>query len=326
MSQPTPARLFGKYGPFKGLEVSVGDLITIGRGHGNDVVLADPAVSQRHARIQWDPEAVRFVLHDEGSSNGTRVDGMPVRGPTPLGDVAIIGFAGVGELIFSGPAAGGAVAPLFAGEHDTTDVPDRTTISEGPEFLADVLSRIPEAQEASPDRTVVGMEAPVLPGALGGGRPEDDASAGQRAGSPPVAESAESRQPGQPVAETPAAEAAPGPVGQRAARPPAVRPSGGRWVLVVRVEEPRAQQYRFPLARGSHVLGRGTKAELRIDHPHLSRSHARFDVGDTVAVEDLGSSNRTFVEGREIDHRTELDEGAHLAFGDVRAELEYEPP
>ena len=63
--------------------------LQIGRGKhaGNDLVLAaDGMVSKKHARLTW--EGGRFVLYDEGSTNGTYVGGervTPERG-LPLGD------------------------------------------------------------------------------------------------------------------------------------------------------------------------------------------------------------------------------------------------
>ncbi len=78
-----------------------GGVLTIGRGSGNDLVLGDPRVSRRHARIQV--RGGRLVLSDLGSRNGTRVNGSPV------GEVAI-GFGdeilvGDTRLIVESPAA-----------------------------------------------------------------------------------------------------------------------------------------------------------------------------------------------------------------------------
>jgi pSer/pThr/pTyr-binding forkhead associated (FHA) protein len=56
---------------------------TVGREMGCDIVLgADPTVSRLHARIAR--EGVGFVLYDNGSSNGTFVNGQRVRAPVPL--------------------------------------------------------------------------------------------------------------------------------------------------------------------------------------------------------------------------------------------------
>ncbi|MFM7321582.1 MAG: FHA domain-containing protein [Armatimonadota bacterium] len=67
--------------------------VRIGRGRtvGNDVVLADdPQVSKRHARLIWD--GAQLSVEDAGSTNGTVVDGVPVRPETrvPLRDGAVL--------------------------------------------------------------------------------------------------------------------------------------------------------------------------------------------------------------------------------------------
>src|SRR5262245_54013523 len=47
--------------------------------------------------------------------------------------------------------------------------------------------------------------------------------------------------------------------------------------------------------RGALTIGRGTDADLRVDHESVSRKHVRLHVGDGLFVEDLGSSNGTKV-------------------------------
>src|SRR4051794_41864004 len=59
--------------------------MTIGRAPGATLVLADPTVSRRHARI-----SAGAVLEDAGSSHGTWLDGVRVTGPSPLHDGAEI--------------------------------------------------------------------------------------------------------------------------------------------------------------------------------------------------------------------------------------------
>lgn len=54
-----------------------GGPVTIGRGPDSDLVLADASVSRLHARIV--PRSGRLVLVDLGSTNGTAVNGAPVR-------------------------------------------------------------------------------------------------------------------------------------------------------------------------------------------------------------------------------------------------------
>jgi hypothetical protein len=53
------------------------DVLVIGRLEGCDVVLSDPGVSRRHAEVRR--EGDEWVLVDLGSTNGTTVNGRPVR-------------------------------------------------------------------------------------------------------------------------------------------------------------------------------------------------------------------------------------------------------
>ena len=54
--------------------------LTVGRGEGADLSLADPEVSRRHASIRVDGTTV--VVEDLGSANGTRVNGEPIETAT----------------------------------------------------------------------------------------------------------------------------------------------------------------------------------------------------------------------------------------------------
>ncbi len=65
-------------GPAAGLEIVLdGRPLTIGRAADADVVVNDPLVSRRHARLA--PRSGRLVLTDLGSTNGTIVNGQAVR-------------------------------------------------------------------------------------------------------------------------------------------------------------------------------------------------------------------------------------------------------
>jgi hypothetical protein len=52
------------------------DLVTIGRGSDNTIIINDPSVSTHHAQLQLAGETYR--LKDLDSTNGTRVNGIPV--------------------------------------------------------------------------------------------------------------------------------------------------------------------------------------------------------------------------------------------------------
>jgi hypothetical protein len=48
-------------------------MITIGRARNNDIVIETPTVSKLHAYVTTRPEG--YFIHDQGSTNGTTVDG-----------------------------------------------------------------------------------------------------------------------------------------------------------------------------------------------------------------------------------------------------------
>ncbi|HET6202141.1 MAG TPA: sigma 54-interacting transcriptional regulator [Planctomycetota bacterium] len=90
--------------------------ITVGRALGNDVRLKDPRASRRHCRIEGIADG--FVLVDEGSQNGTLVNGAAVaRVSLAPGDVIQVGKT---RIFFDHPGEGGA-APLPAGEATSVD-------------------------------------------------------------------------------------------------------------------------------------------------------------------------------------------------------------
>jgi len=78
----------------------------------------------------------------------------------------------------------------------------------------------------------------------------------------------------------------------------------------------------FPLSAGEHTVGRVAGQTVTIPDASVSRQHARLTVsGDGVSVEDLGSSNGTFVNNRRVTRAT-LSAGDRIRFGDVLLELQ----
>jgi Inner membrane component of T3SS, cytoplasmic domain len=85
------ARLDFILGPMAGQTLKLGeDVTTIGSVAGNTVVLADPAVSRKHAGIRC--VEGQFELADLGSTNGIYVNGqkLPKKNLAP-GDVVRVG-------------------------------------------------------------------------------------------------------------------------------------------------------------------------------------------------------------------------------------------
>ncbi len=80
---------------------------------------------------------------------------------------------------------------------------------------------------------------------------------------------------------------------------------------------------RHPLPPGTTVLGSAASCDLRISHYTVSRRHARLVVGDgTTTIEDLGSSNGSWVAGRPANGPTPVEPGQELRLGGVRGLLE----
>jgi DNA-binding winged helix-turn-helix (wHTH) protein len=70
------------------------------------------------------------------------------------------------------------------------------------------------------------------------------------------------------------------------------------------------------LLDGENVVGRDADAALWIDHPSVSRHHARVVVADDkVTLEDLESKNGTHLNGKPIGRRTTLNDGDQVRVG-----------
>ena len=74
-----------------GAAYDLSDGALLGRGDEVDILLEDSFASSRHARLV--PHGDVIVLEDLGSTNGTYLNGEPLRGPQPLhvGDKIRIG-------------------------------------------------------------------------------------------------------------------------------------------------------------------------------------------------------------------------------------------
>jgi ABC transport system ATP-binding/permease protein len=78
--------------------------------------------------------------------------------------------------------------------------------------------------------------------------------------------------------------------------------------------EPRAVLELRPL-QDALTIGRDPRNDLVLDDPRVSRRHALLRrVGDSFRIEDLGSTNGSFLNGRRVD-RADLREGDHLQLG-----------
>jgi hypothetical protein len=80
--RPPKLRVHTAAGLKAGSAYDLSDGALLGRGDGADIRLEDAFASTRHARLV--PEGDVIVLEDLGSTNGTYLNGEPLRGPQPL--------------------------------------------------------------------------------------------------------------------------------------------------------------------------------------------------------------------------------------------------
>jgi RNA polymerase sigma factor (sigma-70 family) len=70
------------------------------------------------------------------------------------------------------------------------------------------------------------------------------------------------------------------------------------------------------------VVGRGRDADVQLDDESVSRRHAKLQVQEGfAAIEDLGSQNGTFINGKPIVGAARLNVGDHIMLGTCDLEL-----
>ena len=78
----------------------------------------------------------------------------------------------------------------------------------------------------------------------------------------------------------------------------------------------QAEEGDFRLVQGLNVIGRTGDADICIDRTEVSRCHAKITVqGTTAVIEDLGSKNGTFLNGRQLDGPATLTNGDDIWIG-----------
>ena len=70
------------------------------------------------------------------------------------------------------------------------------------------------------------------------------------------------------------------------------------------------------------VVGRGAGADLRLDDAGISRRHAEIVLSDPPRIEDLGSTNGTYVNGERVSS-AELYDGARITLGGLDLVFRY---
>jgi pSer/pThr/pTyr-binding forkhead associated (FHA) protein len=98
-------------------------------------------------------------------------------------------------------------------------------------------------------------------------------------------------------------------------------PRGNPTTLKI-VDGPNAGQS-VPLGDGPILLGRGTDAAIRLDDDYVSTRHARFATnGEQWFVEDLGSTNGTYLGSQRITTPIPIGLGIQVRLGKTIVELQ----
>jgi pSer/pThr/pTyr-binding forkhead associated (FHA) protein len=99
------------------------------------------------------------------------------------------------------------------------------------------------------------------------------------------------------------------------------RPRRGEPTHVVIVEGAN-QGETVPLDQAPLLIGRGSDAAIRLDDDYVSTRHARIaSSGDQWFVEDLGSTNGTYVGSSRISQATAINLGTQVRIGKTVMEL-----
>ena len=76
---------------------------------------------------------------------------------------------------------------------------------------------------------------------------------------------------------------------------------------------------------GDLVLGRGDRAQIRLEDPFASSSHARvYEQGNIVVIEDLGSTNGTYLNEELLQTPRPLHPGDRVRIGDSEFTFEVD--
>ena len=320
------ARFFCKTGALAGTDHRIGGNATIGRGPSNTIVVADGVVSKTHARIAFDVADAAWTLEDLGSTNGTRLDGMPVSGRVRLGDLHVVTLGGRHDFIFvvpAGNAAPDSTPAALTGDESAPAAAVPVPAGEANDLAPPAADRGPAAEAQTVGEPATRYEpASVLsvpPLVVRGGPAADEAGDPPAEGARPGG-AAEAASVG--MSSAPATRYEPASVlsvpplvaGGGPAADEATPPAGTSFEVRAPDGEPR----RIRLGDGRHVLGRAKDCDVAIDDRTLSHRHAALIVrGGRVTVVDLGSLNGSFVNGTRVRGETEVGIGGSVELGEV---------
>jgi len=286
------ARLLGRTGEFADVTQVIDAQATIGRSAGNDVVLNNPILSSRHARIFF--KEGDYWLEDLGSRNGTRLDGVSVTAPERLGRLHVITLADTVDLLY------------VRGEDSTAPVPPAAARASRGTYVTEVIGAFEEPVVIPPRAQA---DPPPRPSALSSA-PEPALPA------PPIAPPPSPPPPSRPEETRYDLDFSSliDPRGlERRAEPAPAPPIEYDLVLV----RPDGSQQVFALKPGDNVLGRAADCDVTLPDPEhwLSRRHALLSVRpEGIRLTDNSTINGTFVKDTRIESAA-IEAGVTIRLG-----------
>jgi pSer/pThr/pTyr-binding forkhead associated (FHA) protein len=283
------ARLFCTTGFFAGSNFEFAQEVTIGKKKENAIVLDQPVISGRHARIFFDEAHNCYCLEDVGSRNGTRLDGVRVTQKENLGDLHIITFAQKFDFIFQivNGYERATKSRRETGDEIRPNQNKKRTIV-GPINLGDETDGIESSPAPGNGKTMIEGAAKPKPSPRLPNNVAND------------------------VYKTVVESAAP-----RKKTSPAAPPN-----FILEIKRSAQDGQTFSLKPGENLVGRSPECEIIVNDPSLSRRHAALIVqSGKVLLKDLGSKNHTFVDEQVIGTEIEILPGANLRFGKVEGEI-----
>ena len=109
------------------------DLTTIGRSEKCDLPVDNPGVSRIHCQIQYKENTRTYVLHDNGSSNGTFINGVKIPGQQLLKNGDSINL---GKYTVTFETEAHDEQPPF--DHQISITPEETPVQIPPEHEHDI--------------------------------------------------------------------------------------------------------------------------------------------------------------------------------------------
>lgn len=310
-----PAKLSCHTGALAGTEIKITKDIFIGRQPSCDLVLYPHSISGQHARLFFNADDGNYYIEDLGSSNGTWVDRMKVQRPTKLDKLNVISFADDIDFIFhsSGKASSSnaktTIKPSeFAGS--PAKASNQKTQTAHPDAFSPPPS-IPEQKQTgrqatefmqsfSPTPTFDGPPKEKAP-------PADNQNTVYQQNFTPPPDLTQDKKGGQDkTLYSKSFEA-----------PPAFSASEKSAKSLTLMVNTKGEKAQFAIRPGKNSVGRSSAADITIADPFISSSHAILEVKSDgrIVLEDLGSSNKTYVNGDPISSPVTVKEGTQIKFG-----------